>query len=175
MRRTGQSRSRPITPSSGSVSYASISRSICVQPTGLLSAHEPDWTKLQWERPHLEQASCVENWRPGFAAANQYEVYTGWSNVMESMVATRSPFCGYNTIQCVDLKDEDLLCYSNKIELESFFNVHRITDLPTKCNLSAISQWQIFLRVLPTRWRQKSAGIDMEQNHVTVTLCIVSA
>ena len=25
---------------------------------------------------------------------------------------------------------------------------------------------------LPTRWRQKSTGIDMEQNYVTVTLCI---
>ena len=29
-----------------------------------------------------------------------------------------------------------------------------------------------FLRVLPTRWRRKPAGIDMERNHVTVTLCI---
>jgi len=28
------------------------------------------------------------------------------------------------------------------------------------------------LRVLPTRWRQKSTGTDMEQNCVTVTLCI---
>jgi len=25
---------------------------------------------------------------------------------------------------------------------------------------------------LPTRWRQKSTGIDMEQNYVTVTPCI---
>ena len=33
-------------------------------------------------------------------------------------------------------------------------------------------QWQPSLRVLPTRWRQKSTGIDMEQNYVTVTLCI---
>jgi len=29
-----------------------------------------------------------------------------------------------------------------------------------------------FLRVLPTRCRRKPAGIDMEQNYVTVTLCI---
>ena len=27
-----------------------------------------------------------------------------------------------------------------------------------------------FIRVLPTRWRQKSTGIDMEQNYVSVTL-----
>jgi len=25
---------------------------------------------------------------------------------------------------------------------------------------------------LPTRWRQKSAGVDMEQNYVTVTRCL---
>jgi len=31
---------------------------------------------------------------------------------------------------------------------------------------------QTFLRVLPTRWRQKTAGIDMDRNYVTVTLCI---
>ena len=31
-----------------------------------------------------------------------------------------------------------------------------------------------FLEFLPTRWRQKSTGIDMEQNYVTVTLCIAS-
>ena len=28
------------------------------------------------------------------------------------------------------------------------------------------------MRVSPTRWRRKPAGIDMEQNYVTVTLCI---
>ena len=28
-----------------------------------------------------------------------------------------------------------------------------------------------FSRFLPTRWRRKSTGIDMEQNYVTVTLC----
>jgi len=27
-------------------------------------------------------------------------------------------------------------------------------------------------KVLPTRWRAKSTGIDREQNYVTVTLCI---
>jgi len=43
-----------------------------------------------------------------------------------------------------------------------------ITDLPIK-RILALSQWQT---VLPTRWRQKSTGIDMEQNYVTVTLCI---
>jgi len=36
-----------------------------------------------------------------------------------------------------------------------------------------MSQQQIFLRVLPTRWRQKPADIDMEENYVTVILCII--
>ena len=29
-----------------------------------------------------------------------------------------------------------------------------------------------FSETLPRRWRQKSSGIDMEENYVTVTLCI---
>ena len=35
-----------------------------------------------------------------------------------------------------------------------------ITSLPTE-RISAISQWQTFLRVLPTRWRRKPAGIEI--------------
>ena len=46
-----------------------------------------------------------------------------------------------------------------------------IFNLPTKC-IYVISQWQKFFRVLPTRWRRKPAGIDMDQNYVTVTLCV---
>ena len=63
-------------------------------------------------------------------------------------------------------------CYSNEIESATLKYVHMITGLPTK-RISALSQWQTFLRVSPTRWRQKSAGIDMEQNYVTATLCIL--
>ena len=46
-----------------------------------------------------------------------------------------------------------------------------ITDLTTT-RIEALSQRQTYLKVLPTRWRQKSTGIDMEQNYVTVTLRI---
>jgi len=28
------------------------------------------------------------------------------------------------------------------------------------------------MKVLPTKWRRKPAGIDMERNYVSVTLCI---
>ena len=48
-----------------------------------------------------------------------------------------------------------------------------ITDLPTK-RFHALSQWQAFLTVLPTRWRLKLTGIDIEHNYVTVTLYIAS-
>ena len=43
--------------------------------------------------------------------------------------------------------------------------------LTNKAYLSAITVTN-FIRVLPTRWRQKSTGIDMKQNYVTITLCI---
>ena len=35
-----------------------------------------------------------------------------------------------------------------------------ITSLPTK-RISAISQWETFTRVLPTRWRRKPAGTEI--------------
>ena len=35
-----------------------------------------------------------------------------------------------------------------------------------------ISEQRTFIRVLLTRWRRKPAGIDVERNYVTVTLCI---
>ena len=48
------------------------------------------------------------------------------------MITIRSPFCGYNTIQCAALYGEDLSRYSNKVESDNFKNVHVITDLPAK-------------------------------------------
>jgi len=51
------------------------------------------------------------------------------------------------------------------------FKKMSVSDLPTK-RIKALSQRQTYMRVLPTRWRQKSTGTDMEQNYVTVTLCI---
>jgi len=46
-----------------------------------------------------------------------------------------------------------------------------IINPPTK-RISVTAEQQTFLRVLPTRWRRKPAGIDMEQNNVIVILCI---
>ena len=45
-----------------------------------------------------------------------------------------------------------------------------ITRLPTK-RISAISQWKTFIRVLPTRWRRKPAGVEITSSSF-VTLCI---
>ena len=46
-----------------------------------------------------------------------------------------------------------------------------ITDLPTKRIFKRYHKH--FAEFLPARWRQKLTGIDhMEQNYVTVTLCI---
>jgi len=43
-----------------------------------------------------------------------------------------------------------------------------ITSVPTK-RILAISQWKTFLRVFPTRWRQKPAGVEI----TWLTLCIL--
>jgi len=51
-------------------------------------------------------------------------------------------------------------------------NVHMITNLPTK-HIKRYHNDKHFSKFLPTRRRQKSAGIDMEQKtYITVTLCI---
>jgi len=42
--------------------------------------------------------------------------YIRWNDVTESMVTIRPPFCGYNTIYCVEVNGEDLSWYSNKTE-----------------------------------------------------------
>ena len=52
------------------------------------------------------------------------------------MITKRSPFCGYNTTQCVELSGGDLLRYSNNVEsndLRQFayrkLNIHsKLTD-----------------------------------------------
>jgi len=48
------------------------------------------------------------------------------------MDTIRSPFCGYNSAQCVELIGEDLPCYSNKFNKLVKENAHVIINLPTK-------------------------------------------
>jgi len=47
-----------------------------------------------------------------------------------------------------------------------------ITNLPKK-RISVTTEYQIFLGVLPTRWRRKPAGVDTERNYVIVTLLFI--
>jgi len=87
------------------------------------------------------------------------------------MITIRSPFCGYNAIQFVELNGEDLSRYSNRIESVSLRKCpydHRLTNGAFS---SAITVTNISQTVLPTGRRRKSTGIDMEQNYVTATLC----
>ena len=79
--------------------------------------------------------------------------YIGWSDVTESMVTIWSPFCGYNTIYCVELNGADWSYYSNKIESVSE-NVHVSTYLQSQAYLLQ-SQWQTFLRVFTYKMAAK--------------------
>jgi len=88
-------------------------------------------------------------------------VYTGCSDVTESTVMLRSPFCGYKKIQCVELNSENFSCYSNKIGSVSLRKCpydHRLTNKAYLCAITVTSISQSFL---PTRWRQKSTGTDI--------------
>jgi len=78
------------------------------------------------------------------------------------MFTIRSPFCGYNMTQCVEFSGEDLLCYQIKLTELVHENVHMITDIPTK----RYNSDKYFSEFLPTRWRQKSAGVDIKENYV---------
>ena len=43
-------------------------------------------------------------------------IHIWWNDVTESMVTTRSTLCWYNLAKCVELMDEDLPRYSDKIQ-----------------------------------------------------------
>jgi len=52
-------------------------------------------------------------------------------------------------------------------------NVHMITDFLPRKRISALSQWQTFLRVFTYRMAAKINCIDVEQNYVSVTLHVL--
>ena len=72
----------------------------------------------------------------------------------------RSPFCGcsmaYVWTQGPKIYGVIYVTFNPLV----YENVCVITSLPTK-RISAISQWKTFLRVLPTRWWRKPAGIEI--------------
>ena len=52
-------------------------------------------------------------------------------------------------------------------------SVHMITDFLPRKRISALSQWQTFLRVFTYRMAAKINCIDVEQNYVSVTLHVL--
>jgi len=88
----------------------------------------------------------------------------GTTCIAESVVKVRSPFCGYTG---VELNGEDLSCCSNRIEPVC------LRKRPYDHRQSVFERYHSdkhFSEFLPTTWRQKSTGIDMERNYVTVAL-----
>ena len=63
----------------------------------------------------------------------------------------------------------------NKIESVILRKCPYDRRLTNKAYLSAIAVTNDFSEFLPTRWRQKSTGIDMKLNYVTVTPCVSNA
>jgi len=51
-------------------------------------------------------------------------------------------------------------------------SVRMMTNIPTK-RINAISHANNFHCFIPTRWRQKPAGIDKKRNYITVILCVL--
>jgi len=96
--------------------------------------------------------------------------FSRWSDVTESTVTIRSPFCGYNLAWCVELKA--------KLYEVIHIKLNQFTKMPIRSlaycikRIKALLQWPTFFSVLPTRWRRKPAGIYTEPNYTTLTLCI---
>ena len=68
-------------------------------------------------------------------------------------------FCGYNMASCVELRGEDLSCL-NYIQSVGSWKCLYDQYLANKAHFSNITV-KTFLRVLPTRWRRKPAGIEI--------------
>ena len=95
-------------------------------------------------------------------------IYTGWSDVTKYVVTIRSPFCGYNTTQCIELNGEDLSCCWNKIESVSLRKCVHGHWLTNKAYLSAIA----VTNITQSFTHKMAAKINWQQNYVIVTLCI---
>jgi len=71
-------------------------------------------------------------------------IYSVYRARWRHRVMMRLAFCGYNTIQCVELNGEDLSCYSNKIESISLIKCPRDQWLTNETYLSAITVTNIY-------------------------------
>ena len=78
------------------------------------------------------------------------------------MVTRRSPFCGYNTTQCVRLNGEGLPCDSNKIESVCLRKCPYDDRLTNKAYLRAIAVTNISKRSQQNRRRCENRGVSGE-------------
>ena len=70
----------------------------------------------------------------------------------------------------MELRVEDLLRCSNKIESSDLRQCPYDHELTDEAYLSDATVTNISYKVLPTKWRRNPAGIDMERNYAIVTL-----
>ena len=77
------------------------------------------------------------------------------------MVTIRSPFCGYNTAQCAQIKAK--IYRVIQIKLNQLVYVHMITPTYQQSVFKRYHRGKHFSEFSPTRWRQKSTGIDMKE------------
>jgi len=117
-------------------------------------------------------STCEHAAASAFRQPSSIGPYIGWSDVTVSMATIRSPFCGHNMTQCVESRGEDLSCYLNKIQSASVYENVRLTCQQGvfKRDHSSKHFWEFY----PQHCGEKSAGIDMNQNYVTVTLWILA-
>jgi len=102
-----------------------------------------------------------------------FEALYTWGEVTPQSLWPRYDrhFVGITRYNALESNGEDYSCYSNRIESVSLRKCpFIITDLPSY--QQSVFKWQTFVRVFTYKMAAKSTGEDMEQNYVTVTLCI---
>jgi len=129
---------------------------------------------IRWQRIVTSQAfhlyavwvACC--WDDKLIRNSSVSVYIGWSDVYGHDTIA---ICGYNTTWCAALNGENLSCYSKKL---NHVSLRKCPWLTNKAYLTAIT----VTNTTKSFTYKMAAKIDwhryMEQNYVTVTLCIMS-
>ena len=76
--------------------------------------------------------------------------------------------CPTNSVKALKADGHVVLEICSRTSRQTDGHGHRNTSLPYRCR--PYDGDKHFSEFVPTRWRQKSTGIDTEQNYVTVTL-----
>jgi len=107
--------------------------------------------------------------RSGTPSSHTGNCYTyGWNDVTESTATIRSPFCGYNMAQCVEIRGEELSCYLNKIPSVGLWKCLYVHYLANEAYFSAITVKNIY----ESFTHKMAAKPRWHWNYVTVTQCI---